>query len=378
MAFLKLWLLIILSFSLNVHGKVTKRLGVPSEEDVEQFFTGSTNKTGHTNNWAVLVCTSRFWFNYRHIANTLSIYRTVKRLGIPDSHIILMLADDVACNPRNRYPATVFNNKDRKLDLYGGPIEQGNDGTVEVDYRGYEVTVESFIRLLTGRHDQNVPRSKRLMTDDKSNVLVFMTGHGGDEFLKFQDAEEISSHDIADAFQQMNEKKRYNEVLFMVDTCQANTLYSQFYSPNILASGSSKKGQNSLSHHVSHDIGVAVIDRYTYYMLEFMEEKLKSMSSQANLKELFDSLEFYKLNSHVGVREDLFRRDYSKTLITDFFGNIPSVEVTFGSANLNHQKSDNSLISPNIWRITSLLSTLLLILEEERLLSFHTKQKVNV
>jgi phosphatidylinositol glycan class K len=264
-----------------------------------------------------------------------------------------MLADDVACNPRNRYPATVFNNRDRKLDLYGGPIEQGNDGTVEVDYRGYEVTVESFIRLLTGRHDQNVPRSKRLMTDDRSNVLVFMTGHGGDEFLKFQDAEEISSHDIADAFQQMNEKKRYNEVLFMVDTCQANTLYSQFYSPNILASGSSKKGQNSLSHHVSHDIGVAVIDRYTYYMLEFMEEKLKSMSSQANLKELFDSLEFYKLNSHVGVREDLFRRDYSKTLITDFFGNIPSVEVTFGSANLNHQKSDNSLISPNIWRITS-------------------------
>lgn len=36
------------------------------------------------------------WFNYRHIANTLSMYRTVKRLGIPDSNIILMLADDVA------------------------------------------------------------------------------------------------------------------------------------------------------------------------------------------------------------------------------------------------------------------------------------------
>lgn len=30
------------------------------------------------------VCTSRFWFNYRHVANTLSMYRSVKRLGIPD------------------------------------------------------------------------------------------------------------------------------------------------------------------------------------------------------------------------------------------------------------------------------------------------------
>ena len=35
--------------------------------------------------------TSRYWFNYRHIANTLSFYHTVKRLGIPDSQIILML-----------------------------------------------------------------------------------------------------------------------------------------------------------------------------------------------------------------------------------------------------------------------------------------------
>lgn len=35
-----------------------------------------------------------------------------------------------------------------------------------------------------------------------------MTGHGGNEFLKFQDNEEISAFDIADAFEQMWEKKR--------------------------------------------------------------------------------------------------------------------------------------------------------------------------
>ena len=45
---------------------------------------GSFFKSGHTNNWAVLVDTSIFWFNYRHVANVLSIYRSVKRLGIPD------------------------------------------------------------------------------------------------------------------------------------------------------------------------------------------------------------------------------------------------------------------------------------------------------
>lgn len=69
-------------------------------------------------------------------------YRTVKRLGIPDSNIILMLADDVACNTRNRFSGSVYAEAGRHLDLYGENIE--------VDYRGYEVTVENFIRLLTG------------------------------------------------------------------------------------------------------------------------------------------------------------------------------------------------------------------------------------
>ena len=165
------------------------------------LLTACLTSAEHTSNWAVLVSTSRFWFNYRHLANVLSLYRTVKRLGIPDSQIILMLPDDMACNPRNAFPGTVFNNADRALDLYGDNIE--------VDYRGYEVTVENFIRLLTDRVGEEMPRSKRLLTDDRSNILVYMTGHGGNEFLKFQDAEEISAFDLADAFEQMWEKKRY-------------------------------------------------------------------------------------------------------------------------------------------------------------------------
>jgi Peptidase C13 family len=52
----------------------------------------ASKSDSHTNNWAVLVDTSRFWFNYRHVANVLSVYRSVKRLGIPDNQIILMVA----------------------------------------------------------------------------------------------------------------------------------------------------------------------------------------------------------------------------------------------------------------------------------------------
>jgi phosphatidylinositol glycan class K len=60
--------------------------------------------------------------------------------------------------------------------------------------------------------DPSSPRSKRLNTDEHSNIFIYMTGHGGDEFLKFQDSEEISAFDVADAFEQMWAKKRYEPV----------------------------------------------------------------------------------------------------------------------------------------------------------------------
>ena len=43
-----------------------------------------------------------------------------------------MVADDMACNPRNPRPATVFNNAHQHINVYGEDVE--------VDYRGYEVS----------------------------------------------------------------------------------------------------------------------------------------------------------------------------------------------------------------------------------------------
>ena len=39
-------------------------------------------------------------------------------------------------------------------------------------------------------------------------LCLFCVGHGGDGFLKFQDAEEVSNVELADAFEQMWQKNR--------------------------------------------------------------------------------------------------------------------------------------------------------------------------
>ncbi|PWN30342.1 hypothetical protein BDZ90DRAFT_225203 [Jaminaea rosea] len=292
-------------------------------DQIERFFAATSadsaaNTTshhaqthGHTNNWAVLVSASRFWFNYRHMSNTLGLYRVVKRLGIPDSQIILMLADDAACDPRNRFPGNVWADSNRALDLYGGEIQ--------VDYKGSEVTVEALIRLLTGRHPPSLPASKRLLSDSSSNVLLYLTGHGGEDFLKFQDAEELGAWDLADALGQMDAKRRYHELLFIIDTCQANSMYSKIYSPNVIAVGSSQVGQNSYSHHTDADLGIALIDRFTRFVLGYLDGIDKT--SGLRLVDLFGAWDSEELHSDPGVRSDLLRtRKLEDVKLTDFFG----------------------------------------------------------
>lgn len=119
-------------------------------------------------------------------------------------------------------------------------------------------------------------------------------------------------------------------MLFMIDTCQANTMYSRFYTPNIIATGSSEIDQSSYSHHADNDVGVAVIDRWTYYNLEFLETQVTSPTSKLTLGNLFDSYDESKIHSKPGVRWDLFPGGAERgreRLVMDFFGNVQGVEV---------------------------------------------------
>lgn len=46
-----------------------------------------------------------------------------------------------------------------------------------------QVTVENFLRVLTGRLPPSTPRSKRLLSDDHSNILIYLTGQPGNSLI---------------------------------------------------------------------------------------------------------------------------------------------------------------------------------------------------
>jgi len=189
---------------------------------------------------------------------------------------------------------------------------------LEVDYRGAELTVENFQRVLTGRHRAGTPLSKRLLSDSRSNVLLYVTGHGGDEFMKFQDREQLLAQDLADAVAQMREQGRFRELLVVVETCEASTMVSKLRTPGVVALSSSEKGEKSYSHHSDAVVGVSVIDQFTFYALQFMEQL--QVGSAATLADLVDFLGRQRINSTVRLRAGLLGRNPTGVKVTEFFG----------------------------------------------------------
>eukprot|EP01032_Pedospumella_encystans_P038538 gene38538-43664_t len=70
----------------------------------------------------------------------------------------------------------------------------------------------------------------------------------------------MSAQDLALAFQEMHAKKRYKEILLILDTCQAVTMANYITAPNIITFASSLRGENSYAYPTVDSLGVAIVD----------------------------------------------------------------------------------------------------------------------
>ena len=225
---------------------------------------------------ALIVSASRLFHNYRHASNALLVYDAVKRLGLRDSSIVLMLAGDITNDARNEGRPSMYGSNNG-VDLHGRGVE--------VDYRQEEVTVDNFLGVLTDRLPDRgvVSASKRLHSGPRSRLLLYLTGHGGDGFLKFNDQFELAASDLAAAVRNAYFLGRFSELLVLTDTCQASTMPAPLHeasllpppdgslaAPRIASMSSSELGQNSFSHEVDSRLGVATSDRFTFELHSFM------------------------------------------------------------------------------------------------------------
>jgi hypothetical protein len=220
--------------------------------------------------YGIIVSSSRFWFNYRHSSNVYAVYDAMRRLGTPDDRILLYLAHDHACDARNSYTAQQFNsdNDDPRVAV--------TSPTAEVDFAGADVTPEALLRAITGRHTAGTHPRQRIEPSRTSTLVVYLTGHGGDGFLKFHDKEELTYRDFALALADAFEQGRYGRALVLVDTCQAASLAlalsETHLSPSVVAIASSVVGQNSYATGFDSEIGLSLADGFTRHMHDLLQK----------------------------------------------------------------------------------------------------------
>lgn len=259
-------------------------------------------------NWAVLVDSSKFYFNYRHTVNTLLIYKLLKRFNFDDDHIIIMLPENHQCHPRNVYPGKIFDsfhNEDLMEDS-------------QIDYRGAEVTPENIARVLTGRHLKLTPGNKRIFSDEKSKIFLYLTGHGGDGYFKVQDTQVMLSADLANAVYEMNFKGKFEEMLIFIDSCKAISIFDYIDLPNVHGVSSSLRDQPAKSYGSNQELGISATDHFTYFFAQLFNGKNATGFPDLSIEKMINKLPSNLIKSQIGVKSKL--RNYEIILqeyITD-------------------------------------------------------------
>ena len=164
-------------------------------------------------NWAVLVCGSNGFTNYRHHADVAHAYQVMKRGGIPEDHIITMMYNDVPFSRYNPFPGQLYNRPgDDSPDVYDGVV---------VDYEREAVIPENLLKILVG--DESIG-GKVLKSTKDDNVFLYFSDHGGVGSIGFPYAY-LHTKELLDAIQTMHDKQMYKKFVLYIEACRSGSLF---------------------------------------------------------------------------------------------------------------------------------------------------------
>ena len=153
--------------------------------------------------WALLVAGSSGWANYRFQADVFAAYSLLRQSGYDDEHIVMVVADDIADNPKNPFPGVVRVSDDGD-NLYVPSA---------IDYRLDSLTPEDIGEILQGRASDRLPHVIEATASD--NILIFWSGHGSPGSLDFGGNRQLTHRMMREILSGTPHRK----ILFAVEAC---------------------------------------------------------------------------------------------------------------------------------------------------------------
>lgn len=199
-------------FLTSLRTLVTPTLSAMSPDEPASFWEPASDKR---DTFALIAVLSSGFANYRHQADALRQYQLLRKSGLDDDHIVLVMADDLASSPRNGQPGVVRN------QLRGPDLRSG----AQVDY-GVALSEDDLSDILTGQESLRTPTV--LHTTAGSNLYVYLVGHGGTQGIAINGKTQadglagrnaLSPDKLRKALCTLRAENRLRRALIFVESC---------------------------------------------------------------------------------------------------------------------------------------------------------------
>ncbi|KXG22709.1 vacuolar-processing enzyme [Sorghum bicolor] len=171
--------------------------------------------------WAVLIAGSNGYYNYRHQADVCHAYQIMKKGGLKDENIIVLMYDDIADSPDNPRPGVIINRPD------GGDVYAG----VPKDYTGEDVNVNNFLAVLLG--NKSAATGKVVASGPDDHVFVYYSDHGGPGVLGMPSDDYLYAKDLVDALERKHAAGGYRSLVFYLEACESGSIFQGLLPENI-------------------------------------------------------------------------------------------------------------------------------------------------
>lgn len=230
-----------------------------ADPDLLQNTGGGSFRPGpRTGARALIAALSSGWGNYRHQADALAQYRLLRDHGMPDDRIVLVLADDVAWDPRNPEPGVVRN-------VTGGPNLR--PGAV-IDYRPGDLGASGLLSVLSGRPTDRFPTV--LDSGPGDDVYVFLVGHGygtGVPVGPPGTGDLLTADALGTTIQAMYDQGRYRRIFVVVETCHGGVLGTRLAAPGALLLAGANPVESSFGCNWDLSAGAWLGDEFAYRLV---------------------------------------------------------------------------------------------------------------
>ena len=85
------------------------------------------------------------------------------------------------------------------------------------------MSLDLHLQSFAGKFDEELPMNKKLDFTDVDTIFIYLTGHGGDKYMKVKYKEILFSKHFSDFIEDLFISKKVKQAFVISDTCSAGT-----------------------------------------------------------------------------------------------------------------------------------------------------------